>query len=144
MAYPADEPALSTMTDSLIPDSMPVYRTTISPVDSIFQQIRQDDRELYDYFTFAAELRSELPRRKQEGHIVEVFFDGLASGSAVKMAMEEYLDALGWIWSNVEGFCRRDGQGYNTRSRTRARTGKSKSRVRSATEKKIVETTDLS
>lgn len=136
MICPVDEAALSTMTDSLIPDSMPVYpTTTISPVDSIFQQIKQDDRELYDYFTFAAELRSELPRRKQEGHMVEVFFDGLASDSAVKMAMEEYLDALGWIWSNVEGFCRRDGQGYNTRSRTRASARKSKSRARSVVRK---------
>jgi hypothetical protein len=136
MTCPADEAAISAMTDSLIPDSMPVY-PAVSPIDLIFQQIKQDHHELYDYFTFAAELRSELPRRKQEGHMVEAFFNGLSNDSAVKMAIEEYLDALGWIWSNVEGFCRRDQQGYNTRSRTRA--SATKSRVKSVARKGTVE-----
>ena len=114
----ADETPISTMADSLIPDSMSVGPA--SPIDLIFLQVKQNGRDLDGYFTFAAELRSELPRRKQEGHMVEVFFDGLAGDNAVKMEMEEYLDALGWVWANVEGFCRRDQQQYNTRSRTRA------------------------
>jgi hypothetical protein len=125
------------MTDSSIPDSMPVHPTT-SPIDFIFPQIKQENRDLYAYFTFAAEIRSELPRRKQEGHMVEAFFDGLANDKTIKIEMEEYLDALGWIWSNVEGFCRRDQQGYNTRSRTRASATK-KSRVKSVTRKKTAE-----
>ncbi|CRG88340.1 hypothetical protein PISL3812_05370 [Talaromyces islandicus] len=136
MTYPANEAAISTMTESMVPDSMRLH-PAISPIDLILQQIKQDGRSLYEYFTFAAELRSELPRRKQEGHMVETFFDGLANDKTVKMEMEEYLDALGWIWGNVEGFCRHDLRGYNTRSRTRPSAAK-KSRVESMARKETV------
>ncbi|KAH8694114.1 hypothetical protein BGW36DRAFT_399270 [Talaromyces proteolyticus] len=125
-----DEAAISTMTDSWVPDSMPV-KNPISYIEAIFQRIKQETRNLHEYYTFAAELRFQLPRRKQEGHMVEVFFDGLRNDQTVKAAMEKYLDDLGWVWSNIENFCNHFKQPptkqkqmkfvyYNTRSKAKA------------------------
>lgn len=120
---------LSTLTDppeSIILDSIPPP----NPYDNIFQQIYQNGRTISDYLAFASDLRSQLPRRKQEGHIVEAFFDGItgddADGAAFKASLEDYLDKAGWIWSNLEVFCKpralrnKRRAIYNTRARSRA------------------------
>lgn len=99
-----DQEALSTLTESYIPDSMPP--DPIPPIEAIFQKIRQDNRSLGDYFAFTSQLRCGLPRRKQEGHIVEAFVDGIATDDAFKEALQEYLDEFGWVWSNLEIFCK--------------------------------------
>ena len=121
--------SLSTLTDlpeSIILDSIPPP----NPYDHIFQQIYQNGRTISDYLTFTTDLRSQLPRRKQEGHIVEAFFDGItgddADGAAFKASLEDYLDKAGWIWSNLEVFCNpralrnKRKAIYNTRARSRA------------------------
>ncbi|KUL88337.1 hypothetical protein ZTR_05021 [Talaromyces verruculosus] len=121
---------LSTLTDppeSIILDSIPLP----NPYDHIFQQIYQNGRTISDYLTFITDLRSQLPRRKQEGHIVEAFFDGItgndADGAAFKASLEDYLDKAGWIWSNLEAFCNpralrnKRKAIYNTRARSRAK-----------------------
>ncbi|PCG91445.1 Hypothetical protein PENO1_093840 [Penicillium occitanis (nom. inval.)] len=115
---------LSTLTD--LPDSIPPP----NPYDPIFKQIYQNGRTTSDYLAFTSELRSQLPRRKQEGHIVEAFFDGIteddADGAAFKASLEDYLDKAGWIWSNLEVFCNpralrnKRRAIYNTRARSRA------------------------
>ncbi|RAO72308.1 uncharacterized protein BHQ10_008320 [Talaromyces amestolkiae] len=87
-------------TQSIISDTIP----SPNPYDHIFQQIHQNGRTISDYFVFTSELRPQLPRRKQEGHIVEAFFDGItedSDGAAFKASLEDYLDKAGW--SEVEG-----------------------------------------
>lgn len=97
--------------------------------DHIFRQIHQNGRTISDYLAFTSELRSQLPRRKQEGHIVEAFFDGItedSDGTAFKASLEDYLDKAGWVWSNLEVFCKpralrnKRRAIYNTRARSRA------------------------
>lgn len=116
---------LTDLTESVIPESMPPP----NPYDNIFQQIHQNGRTISDYLAFTADLRSQLPRRKQEGHIVETFFDGItedADGKAFKASLEDYLDKAGWIWSNLDVFCKpralknKRRAIYNTRARSRA------------------------
>jgi hypothetical protein len=116
---------LTDLTESIIPDSIPPP----NPYDHIFQQIHQSGRTISDYLALTSDLRSQLPRRKQEGHIVEAFVDGItedADGKAFKASLEDYLDKAGWIWSNLEVFCkpralRNDRRAiYNTRARSRA------------------------
>ncbi|KAF5017370.1 hypothetical protein F66182_10704 [Fusarium sp. NRRL 66182] len=92
-------------TQSIIPDTI----IPPDPYDHIFQQMHQNGRTISDYFVFTSELRSQLPRRKQEGHIVEAFFDGItedSDGAAFKASLEDYLDKAGW--SEVEGECPRE------------------------------------
>lgn len=112
-------------TQSIISDTIP----SPNPYDHIFQQIHQNGRTISDYFVFTSELRPQLPRRKQEGHIVEAFFDGItedSDGAAFKASLEDYLDKAWWVWSNLEVFCRpralrnKRRAIYNTRARSRA------------------------
>ncbi|EED12260.1 conserved hypothetical protein [Talaromyces stipitatus ATCC 10500] len=125
-----DLDALSTLTDSIIPDSMPPPNPVPRQYDFIFCQIHQNGRTINDYFAFVSQLRSQLPRRKQEGHIVEAFFDGIAEdsedGHAFKASLKDYLDKVGWVWSHLELFFKpcalrnKKRALYNTRARLRA------------------------
>lgn len=112
-------------TQSIIPDTI----IPPDPYDHIFQQMHQNGRTISDYFVFTSELRSQLPRRKQEGHIVEAFFDGItedSDGAAFKASLEDYLDKAGWVWNNLEVFCKpralrnKRRAIYHTRARSRA------------------------
>ncbi|KAL1991602.1 hypothetical protein VTN49DRAFT_4910 [Thermomyces lanuginosus] len=71
---------------------------------SLLQTLKQDTMTLAAYYEHAVQLRSRMPRRKQEGHIVEAFVDGVSDAS-IKKSMEWYLDETAWIWSNLEQFC---------------------------------------
>lgn len=79
-------------------------RPPIQSQDSPLQTLKQDKLSLAAYYEHAAQLRSRMPRRKQEGHIVEAFVDGV-SDATIKKSMEWYLDETAWIWSNLEQFC---------------------------------------
>jgi hypothetical protein len=102
-----NQSALSTLTDLYVPDSMPPPPDDLAlQIEAIFQEIRQDDRSISEFFAFASELRRELPPRKQEGRIIEVFFDGITNDDGFKESLEAYLDEFGWVWSNLEIFCK--------------------------------------
>lgn len=126
----ADEAAFSTLTESIIPDSFPPVLQPVSQYETVSRRIRQGDQTIDEYFACTSRIRAELPRRKQEGHIVEAFFDGISEhteeGRVVKAALEDYLDKAGWIWSNLEIFCRprtwrnKRRAIYNTRARLKA------------------------
>ncbi|OKL58286.1 hypothetical protein UA08_06748 [Talaromyces atroroseus] len=121
-----DQAGLSTLTDSYVPDFMPLPANDHTlQLEAISREIRQGARSLNDYFVFTSQLRCQLPRRKQEGHIVEAFFDGITSDDGFKTSLEEYLNEFGWVWSNLEIFCKpralrkKRKPIYNIRSKTK-------------------------
>lgn len=67
--------------------------------------LKQNEKSLAEYFLMAERIRSQLPRRKQEGVIVEAFYEGLRDGN-IKLSLERSLEGAGWTWSTLEMFCR--------------------------------------
>lgn len=67
----------------------------------IAKNLKQDKQTLVEYFSMAAELRSKLPRRKQEGSFVEAFWEGLMDENT-KSLLEQVLDHRGWTWNALE------------------------------------------
>lgn len=67
--------------------------------------LKQNEKSLAEYFLMAERIRSQLPRRKQEGVMVEAFYEGLRDGN-IKLSLERSLEGAGWTWSTLEMFCR--------------------------------------
>ena len=67
----------------------------------VAKNLKQDKQTLMEYFSMAAELRSKLPRRKQEGSFVEAFWEGLMDENT-KSLLEQVLDHRGWTWNALE------------------------------------------
>ncbi|KAL1963375.1 hypothetical protein VTN77DRAFT_8391 [Rasamsonia byssochlamydoides] len=67
--------------------------------------LKQNKQSLAAYFLMAENIRSQLPRRKQEGIIVEAFYEGLRDGN-IKSSLERSLETTGWTWNTLERFCR--------------------------------------
>jgi hypothetical protein len=88
---------------SSVPLSLTVAQTT-DPEDDL-KCLGQEKKSLAEYLSMAERMRSQLPRRKQEGVIVEAFYEGLRD-RRIKVCLERYLQVAGWTWKSLEGFCR--------------------------------------
>ena len=78
-----------------------------------YENIKQDGRGLLEYFNFAEVTRSQLPPRKREGGIVEVFVGGL-DDTETKSHLEKRLDEDGWAWNALETLVQKIAKGLDT------------------------------
>ena len=78
-----------------------------------YDKIKQDGRGLLEYFTFAEDTRSQLPPRKREGGIVEVFVGGL-DDTEVRGYLEKRLDQDGWAWNALGVLVQKIAKGLDT------------------------------
>lgn len=65
------------------------------------ENLKQRERTLSEYFSFAVAVRRQLPPRKREGVIVEAFVGGLDNLSTREL-LEKQMDREGWSWSVLE------------------------------------------
>lgn len=62
---------------------------------------KQNDRTLAEYFALVEAFRNQLPPRKREGQIVEIFVKGVEDKENRKM-LEKELDERGWLWNVLD------------------------------------------
>ena len=78
-----------------------------------YENIRQNGRGLLEYLNFAEVERSQLPPRKREGGIVEVFVGGL-DDTETKSYLEKRLDEDGWAWNALGVLVQKIAKGLDT------------------------------
>lgn len=84
-----------------------------------YDKMKQDGRGLLEYFTFAEVTRGQLPPRKREGGIVEVFVGGI-DDTEMRGYLEERLDEDGWAWNALGVLVQKIVKGLDTpKKRTR-------------------------
>lgn len=77
----------------------------VSESEDLLRTISCEGQNLVEYLELARTIRSLLPRRKQEGVVVETFWNGLTDRN-IKRSLEIFLDDAGWTWNNLEKFCK--------------------------------------
>ncbi|TQB69470.1 hypothetical protein MPDQ_001830 [Monascus purpureus] len=65
------------------------------------ENLKQRERTLSEYLSFAVEVRRQLPPRKREGVIVEAFVGGL-DNLYTRELLEKQMDRDGWSWGVLE------------------------------------------
>lgn len=81
-----------------------------------YDKIKQDGRDLLEYFTLVEVTRSQLPPRKREGGIVEVFVGGL-DDTEMRGYLEKRLDEDGWAWNALGVLVQKIVKGLDTPKR---------------------------
>lgn len=99
-----------------------------------YDKIKQDGRGLLEYFTLAEVTRSQLPPRKREGGIVEVFVGGL-DDTEMRGYLEKRLDEDGWAWNALGVLVQKIVKGLDTPKR-RARVEDEREVKRKTTKKR--------
>lgn len=61
----------------------------------------QNGRTLAEYFAPVEAFRNQLPPRKREGRIVEVFVEGVEN-QEIREMLEKELDERGWMWNVLD------------------------------------------
>ena len=72
--------------------------------------LKQGTLSLSDYLQLGEEALAKFPGRRQEGRVVEAFWEGMGEGSA-KQELEERLERGGWVWEVARGVCHDGGDG---------------------------------
>ncbi|KAF7117848.1 hypothetical protein CNMCM5793_007151 [Aspergillus hiratsukae] len=70
------------------------------PDSAMLRQIKQGGRDLGEYLSSVEGLRAQLPPRKREGEIVEVFVRGL-DHAGTRGIVEGEMDRAGWSWDTL-------------------------------------------
>lgn len=83
----------------------PSVEPSASEPGNLLRHMSWKGHNLVEYFELAGAVRSQLPRRQQEGVIVEAFWKGLAD-EKIKRSLEIFLVDAGWTWNNLEKFCK--------------------------------------
>lgn len=64
----------------------------------------QGSLSLSEYLQLGEEMRAKFPGIRQEGRLVEAFWQGINDGE-VKKGMEERLERDGWVWEAIRKGC---------------------------------------
>lgn len=73
-------------------------------------QLVQGSLSVVEYLQLGEDMRARFPGRRQEGRVVEAFWEGMNDGE-VKRGLEEELEKDGWVWGVVREVCGRDTSG---------------------------------
>lgn len=72
-------------------------------------QLVQGSLSLLEYLQLGEEMRARFTGRRQEGRVVEAFWEGMNAGDA-KRRLEEMLERDGWVWEVAREVCVREGE----------------------------------